>query len=107
MGIANPTSSFHSWILTPKETLIGSVFSLLQKQVLQNQICSMAEERISLRYDPTNPSIFIQRDAELQGQIGILKYLISLSDEAEKQLNPGVSNITIIDPGYSTPNPQE
>lgn len=98
MAIPNHTSSFYSWILTPQETLTGSILTITQKQCIQNQICSLAEERISLPYTPNDPLVFQQRDAELQGQIGILKYLLSLSEEAEKQVNSGTSQIVLNDP---------
>lgn len=86
MSIVNSSSSFISYTLTEDELLFGSVFSLGQKQCIQNQISNLAEQKITLRYDPANPMMFVQQDAELQGQIIALKYLITLSDSAEQQL---------------------
>ena len=78
MSIINNSSSFLSYHLTPAQEAAGSTFTLDQKAVIQNLIASAAEEKIALTFDPTNRSIFIQREAELTGQIGILKYLLSL-----------------------------
>ena len=75
---ANLSSAFLTYSLTPAEVSAGSTFSLDQKAVIQNLIGGIAEEKIALTFDPTNPQIFIQREAELAGQIGILKYLLSL-----------------------------
>ena len=46
---------------------------------MQNLISAAAEEKLGLTFDPTNPNPFIQREAELTGQIGILRMLIELS----------------------------
>jgi hypothetical protein len=92
MSIPNHQSSFHSWLLTPQERTNGTILTTLQKQCIQNHICNLAEERISLPFTPNDPLTFQQRDAELQGQIGILKYLITLSEEAEKQATQLVIN---------------
>lgn len=78
-------SSFTRWNLTAEEQIQGSQLGSLQVAVIQNQICDLAEERISLKFDPSNPSVFMQRDAELQGQIGILKYLLALNEDARVQ----------------------
>ena len=86
MSTPNITSSFISYDLTEDELLFGSILSIGHKQCIQNQISSLAEQRISLRYTPETPMTFVQQDAELQGQIIALKYLITLSDSAEQQL---------------------
>lgn len=79
------TSSFTRWHLTSEEQIQGSQLGSLQIAVIQNQICDIAEERIALKFDPSDPPAFIQRDAELQGQIGILKYLLALNEDMRVQ----------------------
>lgn len=74
----NLTSSFITYTLTPSQLAEGSKFTLDQKAVIQNLIGEAAEEKLMLTFDPQNPQAFIQREAELMGQIGILKYLLSL-----------------------------
>ncbi len=95
MAQLNPSSLFQSWILSPKELLQGSILTQLQKQCIQNQISAAAAEKTLLKYDPDSALKFLQREAELQGQIGALQYLITLSEEAEKQFDPGLSQIHI------------
>lgn len=78
-------NSFTSYKLTSEEVRAGSILTSNQIQVIQNLISEAAEEKISLKYDPQNPLVFVQREAELQGQIGILKFLLAQSDEAVSQ----------------------
>lgn len=93
MAQINTKSSFHSWQLTPQEIINGSILSGVQKMCIQNQISVLAEERISLLFDPNNPLPFQQRDAELQGQMNALRYLISLSEDAEREVLQGASQL--------------
>ena len=79
-------SSFIRYVLTDDELTVGSIFTTLHKQCIQNQIAEAAEQRINIRLDPVNPLLSLQEDAELQGRILALKYLIQLSDSAELQL---------------------
>jgi hypothetical protein len=78
--IINTNSSFVSYQLTPGELEAGSHFSPEQRAVIQNLIAETAEEKVSLTYDPSNPLKFTQAEAELQGKIGILKYLLELEN---------------------------
>lgn len=74
-------SSFVRYDLTEPEIKAGSVFTLDQRAVMQNLIADAAEEKIALTFDTNNPQQFIQREAELTGQIGILKYLLDLQSQ--------------------------
>lgn len=76
--IVDTKSSFVKYTLTAGELAAGSSFSPEQRAVIQNLIADLAEEKVSLTYDPSNPLQFTQREAELAGQIGILKYLLDL-----------------------------
>lgn len=80
-------TSFTSYDLTPAEQLSGSILSTMQVQVIQNLICGIAESKLVLTLDTSNPNSFIQREAELQGQLGILKHLLATSEESIKQSN--------------------
>lgn len=86
MAHLNPESLFQSWVFSEQEQKLCSVLTLLQKQAIQNQICQLATERTTLEYNPTDPLKFLQRDAELKGQIIALQYLITLSNDAESRL---------------------
>ena len=85
MALLNTSSSFLSYDLTPSEYREGCQFSLMQQSVIQNLIADIAEEKITLKFDPVNPSYFLQREAELAGQLAILKHLLDLAS-----LNPAV-----------------
>jgi hypothetical protein len=74
----NINSSFLKFNLSEEEHKAGAVFTMSNRAVIQNLIADAAEEKIALTFDPLNPQSFIQREAELTGQIGILKYLLSL-----------------------------
>lgn len=72
-------SSFTRYSLTPEEQSSGQSLTTTNLQVIQNYICDAAEEKLALKFDPANPMLFAQREAELTGQIGILKLLCELS----------------------------
>ena len=86
MAQLNHNNPFQSWVLTPQEEIQGSILNLTQKQVIQNRISELMQEKTLLKFTPDNAHSFIQREAELQGQIGILQYLIANSEDAERKL---------------------
>jgi hypothetical protein len=72
-------STFTRFQLTPEEIQNGHTLTTNNLYILQNFICDAAEEKLALKYDPSHPLEFAQREAELQGQIGILKLLVELA----------------------------
>jgi len=82
-------STFTRYQLTPEEIASGQALTTNNLYLIQNLICDAAEEKLSLKYDPSHPMEFAQREAELQGQIGILKLLVELSSQSS-------STVTII-----------
>jgi hypothetical protein len=72
-------NKFTSWEFTPIELKVAASFNDLQIKLMQSEIARAAEEKILLTYDPANPLAFVQREAELQGNINALEYLLSLS----------------------------
>ena len=92
MAFLNPESSFQAWVLTTKEFQQGSLLTLTQKQCIQNQVVQLAEERLALNYDAQNPSAFLQREAEIKGAIGALKYLLNVSNITEGELSQNPTN---------------
>ena len=67
---------FTSWELTPEEVQQGYIQTDPQTKVLQNLLSDYATEKVSLKYDPSNPLGFVQAEAELQGKITLLEYLL-------------------------------
>lgn len=59
-----------------------------QRNWIQYLISFAAMERLALSYDPSNPSQFLQQEAELKGKIGILQHLLDCSDSATESLKP-------------------
>ena len=74
-------NSFSTYSLTAEELAVGSQLTELNLRVIQSLISESAEEKLALKYDPQNPLAFVQREAELQGQIGVLKYLVAQHQE--------------------------
>lgn len=79
MSIINTSSSFISYTLSSDEYFAGSTLTQLQKYVIQNQIAQAAEEKLNLTFLPENAT----KDAELQGRILALKYLLDVSESIE------------------------
>ena len=86
MATIDTNNSFQSWILTENETIQGCVLTNLNTQVIQNQIAAYAQERLNLELDMTNPQRFVQQEADLKGKISALRYLLDLSESAQKQI---------------------
>jgi hypothetical protein len=73
-------NAFTSYTLNAAEYKAGSSFSSEQRAILQNLLSEAAIEKVNLTFDPTNPMKFTQAEAELQGKIGILQYLLDLEN---------------------------
>jgi len=87
MASISTNNQFQSWTLSPEEFLQGGILTSLQKQVIQNQIASVATQKINLSFTPSQPLEYAQQEAHLRGQIDALSYLLTLSEEAERQLS--------------------
>lgn len=74
-------SIFTKYQLTNEEELAAVQFSDMQRMYLQNIIAEAAEEKVLLTFDPANPHIFLQREAELQGTILTLTSLLNKASE--------------------------
>jgi hypothetical protein len=87
MAVLDTNSAFQSWVLTPTELLQGSIYTITQKQVIQNRITQIAHARINLAYDPSNATAFMQQDADYRGQMLALSALLDNSNIAETELS--------------------
>lgn len=76
-------STFTRYNLTPEELQNGQQLTSNNLYAIQNLICDIAEEKLTLRFDPANQLQFAQREAEMQGQIGILKMLVELATASQ------------------------
>lgn len=88
----NLNNEFQSWNLSQDELASGYRFSDEQLAVLHNEIATIAHNKINLKFDPSDPIKFAQIEADLAGQINILRYLIIRHTETTQRLQQ-----TIID----------
>ena len=72
-------NSFTAYVLTEDQIKSGTQLTPENVYVIQNHISALAEEKLNLIFDPLNPMSFALRNAELQGQIDILKMLVDAS----------------------------
>lgn len=77
---------FSEWNLTEEEIPFAYQFNDLNLKALQNEIAIAAQEKIALKFDPLNPILFAQQEAELAGKIAILQYLIDRSTQSTKEI---------------------
>jgi hypothetical protein len=79
-------NSFASWELTRSEEESGSILNSTQKMVLQNKLADIAAAKLTLKYDSTASTVFMQQEAELVGQMGIIQWLLDTSEQVEADL---------------------
>lgn len=80
MSTLSTSSIFTSWILSDEESEMGSNFSTHQRQFIQNLISEYAHEKVKLTFNEENK----QREAELQGSILALQYLLDYHSSISK-----------------------
>jgi len=85
-------NEFASYALTEEEALQGSILTITQKQVIQNQLSSIAEQKINLIFDTDKPDSFIQEEAYLKGQLEMLRHLLDVSTASEEIFNNPENN---------------
>lgn len=88
MATLDPANRFQSFLLSPEERIQGSILNYLQIACIKNQIATLAMEKVNLPFLDVNK----QREAELQGSINSLEYLLSLSEAAEQEARERASN---------------
>lgn len=74
-------NEFTSYDLSVEEEAEAVNFTLTQVAYLQNLLAEAAIKKVNLTFDPSNPQVFLQREAELQGETGILRFLLSRRDQ--------------------------
>lgn len=75
--------------LTSKETLEGQMLTTLQSACIVNLRGTIAEEILTLTYEPKEPEVYGVKLAYLQGQLDILTHLLTLSVDTTNELyNP-------------------
>jgi hypothetical protein len=64
------------------EEISAHILSQENIYAIQNLVAEAAEEKVSLKFDPEKPQLFIQREAELQGNINAYKYLLTMHESS-------------------------
>lgn len=80
-------NTFSSYELNEEEQLQGDLLTMTQKQVIQNDISTYAEQKMALEYDAENPHLFVQQEAKLAGQMQALNYRLDCSNAAEQSIH--------------------
>lgn len=82
-----PPNLFNRRELSEKESLQGRILTDLQLALIHADCMNIAEEIINLTYKGKEDPDYALHLAELQGQLGILTYLMELSVSANESLN--------------------
>jgi hypothetical protein len=77
------SNTFSSYQLTREEDISGRILNTQQKQVLQNQLSSIATDKLNLIFNPKEPEDYAMQVAYKQGQLDLINYLLAESEETE------------------------
>lgn len=81
-------NNFAAWRLSEDEEKEGSIFTITQTQVLQNELSIVADSLIALQYTPSEPLAYAQQEAELRGKLGFIQYLLERSIALQQPVIP-------------------
>lgn len=79
-------NTFTSYTLSREEETSGSIYTNLQRMVLQNHIATIAEQKLGLVFNPQNPLDMGLQDSYLTGQMQMLQTLLQNSTDAEHEI---------------------
>jgi hypothetical protein len=78
-------NKFVTFTISPEEELVAHQFHPLNMAHIQNCRAEVAEEILTLRFDPINPLTYGLTLAEKQGQLLAYEHLINLSNQAREK----------------------
>jgi len=84
--------SYPKYELTDAELILGVSLSPEQKAVINNDINLIIAQRLTIAYDPDNPMIFVQKEAELKGQLIMLQFMLERSNLNLSSLTQSIGN---------------
>lgn len=80
-------NKFTSYQLTAEEEKAGFILTQNNIQVFQNELALTAEAKITLTFDPANPSVFLQQEAYLRGKLEFIEWLFAMHKQfSDEQL---------------------
>lgn len=85
-------NDFALYSLSDEELTQGSILTITQRQVLQNQLSVLASEKLGLEPDTKNFEQYLQQEAHLRGQIDNIRYLLDQSIAAEEAARIAAEN---------------
>ena len=81
------SSTFTRYELSEDELKSGMTLTTENRQVLQNMLADSAELKINLVFNPESPGNFIQDEANLAGQIRILRFILDSAESVSASLS--------------------
>ena len=79
-------SQFIEFEFSEEELKVLPGFTFEQRQFLQSELAAAVSEKVALTYDPEHPQRFMQQEAEVQGKMNVLRYLLSLNPKQLPQI---------------------
>lgn len=76
------TNEFTSWNMSDQEIQMAQTLSAEQVMYFQTMMAGYASKKLALAYNSQNPLQSAQREAELQGQIGVLQQILADHEDA-------------------------
>lgn len=77
-------STFNRYALTDEEQITGAQLTSSQKFIIQNQLADIADQILSLDYEPSDPLQFAIQHSFLKGQMAVYRHMLDASDAANK-----------------------
>lgn len=82
-------NEFTSYFLNEEEVSQGSLLTITQKQVIQNQLSLLASEKMAIEFDTEKSNLsFVQQEAYKRGQMDSLRYILACSEAEEEMKQP-------------------
>lgn len=75
--------SFSTYKFSDRESLEGWILTELQKQIIQTEISTIAQQLLNLDLNPEHPLLYLKDKMYLQGQMTAYQYLLDRSAASE------------------------
>lgn len=69
-------TEFTLYKLSPDAEREAYTYNNAQLAALSNEVTMLSQRKLALKYDPSNPNVFLQQEAFITGQIASLKFLL-------------------------------
>lgn len=79
-------NEFTSFQMDDDEFTQGTLYTIMQKQVLMNLRAESAQELLALQLDPANVLKFATAHADLSGRVKLITYILDLAADSEAKM---------------------